>query len=66
MAIALFNQPQGKTHFGCQICKLSSQSQKIKKGFLRKKERVKRFSIFITMLSLKKVESNYGKKEPCK
>ena len=41
---------------GCidqQICTLSSES----KGFLKKKERVKGFFIFKTMLSFKKVES---------
>ena len=38
---------------------------KIKKDFLKKKERVKDFFIFMTMLSFKQVESNYGKKEPC-
>ena len=38
---------------------------KLKKGFLKKKERVKGFFIFMTMLSFKQVESNYGKKEPC-
>ena len=38
---------------------------KIKKGFLNKKERVKGFFIFMTMLSFKQVESNYGKKKPC-
>ena len=36
---------------------------KIKKGFLKKKERLKGFFIIITMLSFKQVESNYGKKE---
>ena len=49
---------------GCidqQICTLSSES----KGFLKKKERVKGFFIFKTMLSFKQVESNYGKKEHC-
>ena len=40
---------------------------KIKKGFLKKRERVKGkgFFIFMTMLSFKHVESNYGKKERC-
>ena len=38
---------------------------KINKGFLKKKERVKRFFVFMTMLSFKKFESNCGKKEPC-
>ena len=37
---------------------------KIKKCFLNKKERVKGFSVFMTMPSFKQVESNYGKKEP--
>ena len=35
-----------------------------KKGFSKKKERVKGFFIFMTMLSFKEVESNYVKKEP--
>ena len=39
---------------------------KIKKDFLKKKERVKGFFIFMTMLSFKQVESNYGKRESCK
>ena len=34
------------------------------KGFLNKKE-FKGFFIFMTVRSLKQVESNYGKKEPC-
>ena len=38
---------------------------KIKKDFLKKEERVKDFFIFMTMLSFKQVEYNYGKKEPC-
>ena len=38
----------------------------IKKGFLKKKERVKDFFIFISMLSFKQVESNNKNKEPCK
>ena len=38
---------------------------KIKKDFLKKKERVKDFFIFMTMLSFKQVEYNYGKKDPC-
>ena len=38
---------------------------KIKKVFLRKKERVNGFFIFMTMLSLKLVKRNHGKKEPC-
>ena len=38
---------------------------KIKKGFLKKKERVKGFFIFMTMLLFKHVGSNYNKKEPC-
>ena len=33
---------------------------KIKKRFLKKKEKVKGFFIFTTMLSLKQVKSNYG------
>ena len=33
------------------------------KGFLKKKERVKSFFIFMFMLLFKQVESNYGKKE---
>ena len=39
---------------------------KIKKGFLKKKERVNGLFIFMTMQSFKQVESNYGKKEPYK
>ena len=45
---------------------------KIKKGFLKQKERVKGFfifyfySFFIYILWLKQVESNYTKKQPCK
>ena len=38
---------------------------KIKKDFLKKEERVKGFLIFMTMLSFKQVESNYGKIEHC-
>ena len=38
---------------------------KVKKGLLKKKETVKSFFIFMTMLSFKQVESNFGKKEPC-
>ena len=38
---------------------------KIKKGFLKKKERVKGFFIFMTMLLFKQVESNYSKKKSC-
>ena len=38
---------------------------KINKDFLKKEEKVKVFFIFMTMLSLRQVESNYGKKEPC-
>ena len=38
---------------------------KIKKGFLKKKEKAKGFFIFMTMLSFKQVESNYRKREPC-
>ena len=37
---------------------------KIKKHFLKEEERVKGFFVFMTMLSFKLVESNYGKKEP--
>ena len=37
---------------------------KIKKDFLKEEERVKGFFVFMTMLSFKQVESNYGKKEP--
>ena len=36
---------------------------KIKKRFLKKKEKVKGFFIFTTMLSLKQVKSNYGIKK---
>ena len=40
---------------------------KVKKCFLKKKERIKDFFIFLTMLSFKQVKSNYGKKDPpCK
>ena len=39
---------------------------KMKKGFLRKKERVKGFFIFMSMLSFKQVKSNNDKKESCK
>ena len=53
----------------CIILKFSSPNlyniiivAKIKKGFLKKKERVKSFIIFMTMLSLKQVESSYGKR----
>ena len=38
---------------------------KIKKGFLKKKERVKGFFIFMTMPSFPQVVCNYGKEEPC-
>ena len=38
---------------------------KINKSFSNKKERVKDFFIFMTMLSFKQVESNYSKKKPC-
>ena len=38
---------------------------KIKKDFLKEEGRVKGFFIFMTMLSFKQLESNYGKKEPC-
>ena len=34
---------------------------KIKKGFLKIKESVKGFYIFMTMLSFKQFKSNYGK-----
>ena len=37
---------------------------KLMKGFLKKKERVKGFFVFMTMTPLKQVESNHGKKEP--
>ena len=36
---------------------------KIKKGFLKKKEWVKGLFIFMTMLSFKQVEYNYGKRK---
>ena len=36
---------------------------KIKEGFLKKKERVKGFFVFMTMPSFQQVERNYGKKE---
>ena len=36
---------------------------KIKEGFLKKKERVKGYLIFLTMLLFKQFQSNYGKKE---
>ena len=39
--------------------------KKIKKDFLKKKEKVKGFFIFLTMSSFKQVQSNYGKKERC-
>ena len=40
---------------------------KIKKDFLiTKKEKVKGFFIFMSMLSFKQVESNNGKKSPAK
>ena len=45
----------------CQICTLS----KIKKRLL-KKEKVKGFFIFMTILSFKQVEYKYSKKKPCK
>ena len=38
----------------------------IRKGLLKKKERVTGFFISMTMPSFKQVESNYGQKEPCK
>ena len=38
---------------------------KIKKDFLKKKDRVKGFFLFMTMPSFKQVESNYSKNEPC-
>ena len=38
---------------------------KIKRDFLKKEKRVKGVFIFMTMLSFKEVESNYGEKEPC-
>ena len=37
---------------------------KIKKGFLKKKEWVKVFFVYMTMLSIKEVESSFSKKEP--
>ena len=37
---------------------------KIKKGFLKKK-RAKDFYVFMTVLSFKECESNYGRKELC-
>ena len=37
---------------------------KVKKCFLKKKERIKDFFIFLTMLSFKQVKSSYGKKDP--
>ena len=37
-----------------------------KERFLKEKKRERIFFIFMTMLSFKQVESNYGKKEPCK
>ena len=50
----------------CQICTLSSIIvTKIKQDFLMKKERVKGFFLFMTMLSLKQAESNNGNKESC-
>ena len=39
---------------------------KIKKRLLKKKEKVKGFFIFMTILSFKQVEYNYSKKKPCK
>ena len=39
---------------------------KIKKGFLKKNERVKGVFIFMTMLLFKQAKSNYHKKESCK
>ena len=54
------------------ILKLRSQNlftviivAKIKKGFLKKKEREKDFFVLVNMLSFKQVESNNNKKEPC-
>ena len=38
----------------------------VAKGFLNRKERVKGFFIFMSMLSFKQVESNKDKEEPCK
>ena len=37
----------------------------MKKGFSKKKESVKGFVIFMTVLLFKQVESNYSKKESC-
>ena len=37
---------------------------KIRKGFLKKKERIKGFVIFMNMPSLKQVESSYNKRQP--
>ena len=37
----------------------------IKKSFLNKKERIKGFFIFMSILSFKQVESNNDKREPC-
>ena len=39
---------------------------KLKKVFLKKKERVKAFFTFMTMPSLEQVESKEKEKEPCK
>ena len=56
----------------CMILKFSLQNlctiiivANIKKDFLKKKERVKGFFIFMTMLSFKQVESDYDKRESC-
>ena len=44
MAIALFNQPQGKTYFGCQICcQTLIIVTKNKERFLKKKRKGKTF-----------------------
>ena len=36
-----------------------------KDRFFNKRKRVTGFFVFMTMLSFKQVESNYGKKDPC-
>ena len=40
-------------------------SHKNEERFLKEKERVKGFFIFMTMPSFKQLESNYDKKKPC-
>ena len=37
---------------------------KIRKGFLKKKERIKGFVIFMTVPTFKQVESSYNKRQP--